>query len=119
MTTQHLMHIPPLRDAPHILDDLQEDISIQINSLKYGNMLLKCTEPLIFDIKRDEREGLFIIEDDALNIFVYGDSIDKILRELSSNLIFLWEEYAKAENETLTKSAISFKLNLKNLLIAA
>ena len=71
-------------------------------------------EPLFLIPVLDEDSGqLFTVCDDSLGIDAFAETRAQLVEEVREQLAFMWQEYALADDETLTESAQKVKAILR------
>jgi hypothetical protein len=65
--------------------------------------------PLAVDPVLDDSEQLLVIENDELNIHVFGNTREQLESELLEQLEFLWAEYVQENDDALTDDAIALR----------
>jgi hypothetical protein len=88
----------------------------EVVEVPYKAGQLRFHTPKVFSPRLDESQKLLIIEDDHLNLHVYGSTREQLLDELWLQLIVLWEEYACERDEVLTDEALQLKARLLRVL---
>jgi hypothetical protein len=83
--------------ADHKKTASETDKLIEINSLEYPGYILK--KP--FCIKILKGEDTLVGEIEELELYAFGDNIEKIIHELKLDIVDLYEHYRNTENEKL------------------
>lgn len=84
-----------------------------LDSIKQNQRSLTFNPPLYLKPQLDEDdESLLAIEESNLNLHVYASTREQFSEALSTELFFLWDEYAKEPVENLTLKARQIKTNL-------
>lgn len=64
---------------------------------------------------KTKEDGLVVIRIPELGVHEYGETVEEALQALNDELLFLWEEYAQAPDETLTLDAMRLKERLRSV----
>ena len=67
---------------------------------------------LILTPTLDDSEQLYTINYPELGLELFAYTRQEITCDVKSDIVYLWEEYAKAEDDTLTEDAIILKKKL-------
>ncbi|GMO60924.1 MAG: hypothetical protein Ta2D_06670 [Rickettsiales bacterium] len=84
---------------------------IELSQFTINNKTLKFNTPISFIPKLNDTKDLFFIEEDKFNISVYSPTIIELENDLKEEILFLWNEYAKSE-ENMTPLALKLKQTL-------
>ncbi len=85
-----------------------------IHEVDCGAKVLRFKQPLELTPEPSESKQLLFLEKPDLGISVYGQTRDELLAEINEQIVVLWNEYAREDDDKLTDSA----LELKNALLA-
>jgi hypothetical protein len=76
------------------------------DSLALDGRVLRFRSKLIVEPVLDEETSqLLVIEDEALGIHVYAQNREALVGDLTTELFFLWDQYAQEDSENLTAKA--------------
>jgi hypothetical protein len=64
----------------------------------------------------EETQQLMIVEEPELDIYVFAQTREQLVQEISEQLAFMWDTYAMALEESLTADAVKLSSNLKQKL---
>lgn len=88
-----------------------EPIFIHEVELPRGKLL--CKSPLVFHPAFDEKNDAFFIIDLTLGIDVFAQTRNELIKELEEVIPVLWNEYATADSDLLTISALQLQKSLR------
>ena len=88
-----------------------EPIFIYEVELPHGKLLSKL--PLVFNPVFDEKNDAFFIIDPTLGIDVFAQTRNELIKELEEVIPVLWNEYATADSDLLTISALQLRQSLR------
>ena len=88
-----------------------EPIFIYEVELLRGKLLSKL--PLVFHPAFDEKTDAFFIIDPTLGIDVFAQTRNELIKELEEVIPVLWNEYATADSDLLTLSALQLQKSLR------
>ena len=83
-----------------------------------GKLIIPNSPPLIFYFLSYDEKPYYDIENEVLNISVYGDSLEELEKMLYEEIAFLWESYALEDDANLTPAAQELKKRLLETLKA-
>jgi hypothetical protein len=89
---------------------------IYFDEINYGKKKLHFKESLILTPRLDNSEQLYTINYPELGLELFAYTRQEIASDVKSDIIYLWEEYAKAEDNTLTEDAKILKKKLLNAI---
>jgi len=89
---------------------------IDFNDINYGKKKLHFKENLILTPRLDNSEQLYTINYPELGLELFAYTRQEITSDVKSDIVYLWEEYAKAEDDTLTEDAKILKKKLLNAI---
>lgn len=79
----------------------------KVYSVKRGDRMLIMSPPFVFTPKLSLDQVPFLeIHEPEFSVFVYARTRERLQKELEEQLWFLWDEYAKADDATMTKKTI-------------
>ncbi|MGP1438296.1 MAG: hypothetical protein ACTTKH_04415 [Treponema sp.] len=90
--------------------------TIKIIDVIYKDKKLHFNTPLVLVPKLNIDEELYTVSNEKLGIQAFAYSFDELVKEVETEIIFLWEEYALADDESLTNDARELKNNLLNAI---
>jgi len=90
--------------------------SIVINDINFGKKKLHFKNGLILTPALDATEQLYTISYPELGLELFAYTRQEITSDVKSDIVYLWEEYAKAEDDTLTEDAKMLKQNLLSFI---
>jgi len=76
------------------------------------NLKLKPGKKLILKITCED--GLFVVSCEKYSVYAYHYTFERMLKELTEQLQFLWDEFVKDERSPLVESAKKLKRKLKS-----
>jgi len=85
---------------------------IDFNDIDYGKKKLHFKNSFILTPKLDNSEQLYTINYSELGLELFAYTRQEITNDVKSDIVYLWEEYAKAEDDTLTEDAKFLKKKL-------
>ena len=88
---------------------------IDFNDIDYGEKKLHFKDSFILTPTLDNSEQLYTINYPELGLELFSYTRQEITNDVKSDIVYLWEEYAKVEDDTLTEDA---KILKKKLLSA-
>jgi len=93
------------------VEDIREvDLSpFRVVIIEFKDLVLRFQEPLILDPYLDESKQLICLSEPRLGIDVFAYSRDELENELSEQIAFLWEDYAKGDEAEMTTQAVELK----------
>jgi hypothetical protein len=108
-------------DLPKEISDvvcIQEvDITpIELDDIPNNDHTLRFKEPTILTPVLDDSQQLFVVKDAHLGLDIFAYTRAEIIGDAKSEIAFLWNEYALAQDEDLTANALMLKKNLLSLL---
>jgi hypothetical protein len=71
---------------------------------------------LILTPALDDSEQLYTISYPEIGLELFAYTRQEITNDVKSDIVYLWEEYAKAEDNALTEDAIILKQKLLNAI---
>jgi hypothetical protein len=87
---------------------------LSFHDLEHEGRLLRFDPPLYLEPHLDEdTQQLLVICDESLDIRAYAQTREQLTDELTSQVFFLWDEYAMAEPKTLTTGAQALQTALR------
>jgi len=89
---------------------------IDFNDINYGKNKLHFKNSLILTPTLDISEQLYTISYPELRLELFAYTRQEITNDVKSEIIYLWEEYAKAEDDTLTEDAKFLKKKLLGVI---
>jgi len=89
--------------------------SLDIHTIRHGQLILKATRVLSLEPSLDETKQLLCVEHAALALDVFAATREALLTELNEQIAMLWSEYALADDDVLDVVA----RQLKQALLAA
>ena len=95
--------------------NIQEvDLSpIELDNIQYGdNNRLNLRNRLVLTPTMDDTEQLYTISYPELGIEMFAYTRQELTDDVKSEIVYLWDEYARADNTELTADAIILKNNL-------
>ncbi len=78
------------------------------------DMAIELKEPLLIEPAFENQEVVLYYSN--FNIIAAGQDRDEAVQEFEQDFIWLWKEYALAEDELLSEDAITMKLELKDMV---
>jgi hypothetical protein len=87
-----------------------------LKTIEYSWREFIFNKPLELTPFLDETQQLYCLEHAELGIDVYAYTRDQLDSELREQIAFLWDQYALADDEDLTESALALKNNLLTAL---
>ncbi len=96
------------------------DISfLDLSPVKFSRMIgqdliLELTNPLLIEPVFEDME--VILNFDALNIIAAGLDRDDAIKDFEDDFIWLWREYAMADNQSLSNDALTLKNSLLQMV---
>jgi hypothetical protein len=99
-----------------------EDISridlspVTLDSFRYPKRIISFRKSVCIVPELDESKQLLVLEYPFLNLHVFSESREGLLRDLHGMIEALWELYAKAADETLSEDAQDLKCRLMDSL---
>jgi len=89
---------------------------IDFNDIDYGKKKLHFKNSLILTPKLDNSEQLYTINYPELGLELFAYTRQEITSDVKSDIVYLWEEYAKAEDDMLTEDAKILKKKLHSAI---
>jgi len=84
-------------------------------SISHENRVLAFNPPLVLTPAMDEAtQQLYVVKDDQLGIHAFAYTREELKKDLQDQLFFLWDSYAKENDEVLSPAAKDLKQNLKD-----
>ncbi|MDR2427079.1 MAG: hypothetical protein LBD46_07900 [Endomicrobium sp.] len=104
-------------DQPKKITDvisIQEvDLSpIEIDHIECNGIKLKPKRQLILTPKLDETEQLYLIENPSIGLELFAYTRQELYNDIKLDICYLWEEYAKVDDDILSEDAKKLKTNL-------
>ncbi len=87
---------------------------MEIDSFVVGSRTYRFKKPLMFE--DESTKELLFFSNAELRIIVYGSSLDECEAGIREELEMLWEEYALASDNELSKDAIKLKERLLGMV---
>jgi hypothetical protein len=95
---------------------LETDLStIELDWVDWNGKKLHFKNHLILTPKLDDTKQLYTIDYPEFGLTTFAYTRQELIEEIKSDIAYLWEEYALASNDELTKDA----KQLKNKLLEA
>lgn len=92
--------------------------SIFLKEVTYQNTKLKAKNPLILTPVMDEESSqLFIVEFNEINLYVYNYTRDDLIHEINEQIIIMWDEYVKVDQDKLAGDAMKLRRILLEMFI--
>lgn len=88
--------------------------TVRLSKLSAGNTVLKLVQPLIIEPQYEEQE--VILEYPTFHIIASGASREEAIAVFEEDFIWLWEEYAMANDSELSLDAQQLKQELLSLV---
>jgi hypothetical protein len=85
---------------------------IEFDYIDYGDKKLRFKNRLVLTPELDDSEQLYTISYPDFNLESFAYTRQEITDEIKSDIVFLWNEYAKAEDSELTEDALELKKRL-------
>jgi len=85
--------------------------------VKYGNAIFRLNGPVEISLY-PERDGLWICESELLSSLVHGDTPQDAVLAFFEDFAVLWDQIAKAPDDTLAPDALNIKRILHSLVRA-
>jgi hypothetical protein len=82
---------------------------IAIEAIQCGGQEIRFKKPLVFTPKANKAKTYYNVVDRKLGIRVAAQSRKDLIADITSDLEFVWREYAKADDKELTDDAIGLK----------
>ena len=93
-----------------------DETPIEISYFERENKRFSFREPVRFVPHLDESKQLYILEYPKLGVDISVYTREDLKEEIEDQIVFLWEEYAKEDDDKLTVSAIELKRNINSFL---
>ena len=107
--------VPRRIEAVEFIRPIQEEEDLPIGEFVVGNKALRPRVPLAAKLRFDRDEQLFLASAPELQIETAGETRDDAADGFLAELRVLWRNYAEADNERLSKGALSLKQRLLEL----
>jgi len=102
-----------LKKITDVVSIQEIDLSpIEINDIDYGKKKLHLKNSLILTPKLDISEQLYTIIYPEFGLELFAYTRQEITIDVKSEIIYLWDEYVKTEDDTLTEDAKFLKKKL-------
>jgi hypothetical protein len=85
---------------------------IDLEDIDYGDKKLRFKNRLVLTPKLDETEQLYIISHPVFELEAFAYTRQEITDDIKSDIAYLWDEYAKVADDTLTSDALDLKHRL-------
>jgi hypothetical protein len=85
---------------------------IKFDYIDYEDKKLKFKNRLVLTPELDDSNQLYTISYPDFNLYTFAYTRQEIIEDLKSDIAFLWDTYAKAADEDLTKGALEIKQKL-------
>lgn len=90
---------------------------IRLETVRLGDRVLRLTSPR--DVAVRVEEGVLVAEIEELELVSYAPSGAELRDSLTEDLFMLWDDYAQAPDEDLTRDAIELKQAVRAFLQGA
>lgn len=97
-------------------DEYIDESSIEITSFERDNKHYSFKEPIQFKPCLDDSKQLYLLKYPKLGIDIAACTRTELKTEIEEQIVFLWEEYAKEDDENLTYPALKLKHSIKSIL---
>jgi hypothetical protein len=87
---------------------------VDLSDIDYGKKKLHFKQGLILTPALDDTEQLYTINYPELGLELFAYTRQEITNDAKADIVFLWDEYAKADDDSLTLDAKELKLKLIN-----
>jgi hypothetical protein len=96
---------------------LETDLStIELSYIDWNGKKLHFKNCLILTPKLDDTKQLYTIDYPKLGLTTFAHTRQELIEDIKSDIVYLWEEYALASNDELTKDAKLLKNKLLELI---
>ena len=94
--------------------NIQEiDLSpIEIGTIDWGNKKLRLKDNIILNPQLDDAEQLYTINCPELGLDSFAYTRQELTEDVASDIVYLWEEYAQADDDSLSEDAKVLKYKL-------
>ncbi|MEI7866942.1 MAG: hypothetical protein WCI11_03550 [Candidatus Methylumidiphilus sp.] len=99
-------------EQPKLTQDSKDKAAMIYESIELNGRFLYFNPPLVLNPYWDESGELLIVTDDTFELHVYAQTREQLADDLTAELFFLWDEYAKESSENLTDKAQELKARL-------
>jgi hypothetical protein len=87
---------------------------VKLSIIRGENITLKLSKPIIMEPLFENQEIVLYYDD--FNIIASGQNRDEAVKDFEQDFIWLWQEYALADDDSLSVDAITMKLALKDMV---
>jgi hypothetical protein len=102
-----------LKKITDVVSIQEIDLSpIEINDIDYGKKKLHLKNSLILTLTLDISEQLYTINYSEFGLELFAYTRQEITNDVKSEIVYLWDEYVKTEDDTLTEDAKFLKKKL-------
>lgn len=104
-------------DMPKEISDVvgihEVDLSpIEVAFIEADGLKLRFKQPTSLRPELDDSEQLFVLRDTGLGLDFFAYTRGEIVADIQSEIVFLWKEYALADDAVLSDEALSLKRNI-------
>jgi len=93
-----------------------ETFPVIMKSIEQDGRCLRFKKPFTFSPFVDNSTKMIMVEERRLGICVYAETRADVLNDLKAEILFLWDEYATADDDSLSNDAMELKNNLLSVL---
>ena len=98
---------------------VMDTFPVTVSVVEQGGRRLRFKKPFVFSPFIDDSRRLLVIEVPGLSLSVFASTRARLLKDLKTEISFLWDEYALASDDDLSTDARVLKQILLSLLEAS